>query len=149
VNWKDLVDLAAITSAFIALAGFLVAARQFRKQMNVQLFLTFTERYGKIIDSFPPEARRARLEAAGEPPPESPEIHKCTLRYLNLCSEEYHLYRHGYIAPPIWIMWEIKMQRTLRSPLFRRAWQQQADEFDDHPEFVEYVWEVQGAGGKS
>jgi hypothetical protein len=145
MDWKPLVDLAAVASAIAAVIGFLLTARQFRRQMNVQLFLEFTQRYGRIIDGFPAEARQARLEASGEPPADSPELRKALLKYLNLSAEEYHLYRNGYIAAPIWEMWEKKMLRALRSPLFVRGWKQLADEFDDQPDFVTYVRAAQAA----
>jgi hypothetical protein len=149
IDWKLLVDVATLLSVFVALAGLVFATRTFRHQMNVQLFLAFTERYGKALDAFPPEARQARLHPSAEPPPDSPELRKCVLRYLNLCSEEYHLYRHGYIARPVWEMWETKMKQAIRSKLFRRAWADLADEFNDHPEFGEFVQQVQAEGVKS
>ena len=145
MDWKFFAEIGALLSSVIAVIGFYLTARQFRSQMNVQLFLTFTERYGKIIDSFPPEARQARLDPNVEPPPDTPELRRATLKYLNLCSEEYHLYRSGYISQTIWEMWESKMRRSLRSKLFRRAWAELVEEFDDHPAFQQYVREVLGA----
>jgi len=101
--------------------------------------LTFTDRYIKAIDTFSPEARAARLAVDGEPPPHTPQLCKQVLRYMNLCSEEYHLYRNGYLAEVLWQMWEPKMRKTLQSPMFQREWQHLADEFHDHPQFQEYV----------
>lgn len=150
MTWHDLVDLATFITAVIALLGFVYTSQRFRRQMNVNLFLAFTERYARVLDDYPGPDRKARLDPHGEPPPDTPELRKWALRYLNLCSEEYHLYQNGYLAKPVWKMWETKMRQTLRSQLFRRAWAQLADEFDDeHPEFCAYVRQLHGEAKQS
>jgi hypothetical protein len=143
IDWKLLVDLGTLFSVLVALAGLVVTMRTFRRQTNVQLFLAFTDRYDSIIRSFPPDARKARLDAKNEPLPDSEQLRAAILRYLNLCSEEYHLYRHGYLSRTVWEMWEPQIKRTLRSRMFRRAWPDLEDEFIDHPHFVAYVRAVQ------
>jgi hypothetical protein len=52
------------------------------------------------------------------------------VRYLNLCSEEYYLYKQKWLHKKLWGIWEKELIRTLRSPLFVREWKKLADEFD-------------------
>jgi hypothetical protein len=65
------------------------------------------------------------------------------LRYLNLSSEEYYLFKRGYLRADVWRIWEGEMVRTLRSPLLRREWTKLASEFVSYPEFSTYVEQVQ------
>jgi hypothetical protein len=142
IDLKFASEFGIIVSGLIALIGFILAARQYRSQMNVQLFLAFTERYMRVLDGFPPETRQSRVDPNVEPPPSTPEIHKAVLKYLNLCAEEYHLYQSGYLAKDIWVIWETKMKTALRGKLFRREWNELYHEFDDQPKFQEFVRSV-------
>ncbi len=66
------------------------------------------------------------------------------LRYLNLCSEEFYLYKKKYLSSHIWRIWEAELKRTLSSPLVLREWAGLREEFRSYPEFLEYVERAQG-----
>lgn len=140
---KLAVDIAQVVSALVALAGLLYTARVFRRQMNIQLFLAFTDRYVKTLDSFSPEAREARLKLDAKLPPPSPKLSKQILQYLTVCGEEYYLYRNGYLSKVLWKLWEPKIIGSLKSQLFIREWPALAHEFDDQAEFQAYVRDIQ------
>jgi hypothetical protein len=72
------------------------------------------------------------------------ELTLCVLRYLNLSSEEFYLYRRGYLRREVWDIWEGELLRTLRSPLLRREWKTLRHEFISYPEFSRYVDDAQG-----
>lgn len=118
------------------------AARNYHRQINTDVVMKYTERYERIMSSFPKEARQARFNLDGEPPEPSPDLTECVLKYLNLCSEEFYLRSKKYISKGAWEIWECDLKCTLRSPLFRREWQTLRREFECHPKFVEYVERV-------
>ena len=91
------------------------------------------------MESFPPEARPARLSLEGKMPDHSEGLSISILRYLNLCSEEYYLCKRGYLSKELWEIWEDELKRTLNSPLFVREWKDLRNEFLSYPEFLEFV----------
>jgi hypothetical protein len=133
--------LAAFTAASIVLGVVL-----YRRQCNVQVFLEYTKRYADIMNMFPSEGRKARLDLFGEPPPESDELSLSVLRYLNLCSEEFYLCKKKYLSCHVWKIWEAELKRTLSSTLVVREWTRLREEFQAYPEFLEYVETAQRQG---
>ncbi|GAB6390730.1 MAG: hypothetical protein MdMp014T_0103 [Treponematales bacterium] len=65
------------------------------------------------------------------------------LDYLNLCSEEFDSLRKGCLLKGIWKNWEGEIKRTLRTPLFIKAWETLRREFEQYEKFTEYVNKVQ------
>ena len=119
---EQIVQLATLVSALIAAIGLIVGIVVYRRQSNAQVFLEYTKRYAQVMDRFPGDARKAKLDLDAAPPPESEDLTYAALCYLNLCSEEYYLCKTGYLSKAIWRIWEDELKRTLRSPLFRREW---------------------------
>jgi hypothetical protein len=68
------------------LVGLINTINSYRRQMNVQILMKYTERYGRILYQFPLETLAARFDTKSSPP-ESPELTMSVLKYLNLCSE--------------------------------------------------------------
>jgi hypothetical protein len=130
--------LAAFTGA-----GIVVAIRVYRRQCNVQVFLEYTKRYAEIMNTFPEAGRKARLDSFGEAPRQTEELSLAVLRYLNLCSEEFHLCKNKYLSKDVWKIWESELKRTLASTLVRREWPKLREEFQSYPEFVKYVDKAQ------
>src|SRR5215210_5658968 len=94
----------------------------YKGQMNAQVFTDYNNRYDEILTSFPASAWEARFNLDTNLPEESMELTLCVLRYLNLSSEEFYLYKRGYLRRDVWDIWEGELLRTLRSPLVRREW---------------------------
>lgn len=141
-TYDVVMQTANVVTAIGGLAWVYVALITYRGQMNAQVFVDCNNRYDDIVASFPPEAWGARLKLSELPPP-SHQVTLCALRYLNLGSEEFYLYKRGYINRAVWDIWEGELRRTLRSQLFKREWQVLRDEFDSYPEFIQYVETVQ------
>ncbi len=144
----EFLDTRALTALghFATAISFVLGIYVYRRKTNTQVFLEFTRRYDEVMRSFPVDARRARLHSGGEPPAVSDEISDAALRYLNLCSEEFYLWKRRYLSGDIWRIWESELKRTLASPLYRREWTRLRDEFSSFPEFAAYVEEVQREG---
>jgi hypothetical protein len=111
--------------------------------MNTQVFLTYTQRFDQIMDSFPKDAWVMRLDL-DRLPDSSPELSRSVLKYLNLCAEEYYLLQKKLLAKDVWQIWEDELKRTLQSPLFKREWKELAKEFEAYPEFRQYLENIQG-----
>ncbi len=137
--------LLVLVTAVGVLAGFVVYSRQ----CNAQVFLEYTKRYSEIMNKFPPDSRRARLDLFVEPPAASEELSLAVLRYLNLCSEEFYLCQKRYLSKNVWRIWEAELKRTLCSPLVLREWKTLRAEFVSYPEFLDYVASAQGSDSRS
>jgi hypothetical protein len=141
-------------AVFVALGTILGAvigawsyARFLKNATHTLMFMKYTERYEQIMASYPEEALASRLHLEGEPPPCSVRLTLAALKYLNLCSEEFYLWRKGYIEDKVWQIWQTELQRTLRSPLYRREWLALKKEFEAYPEFLQYVERIQAQDG--
>ncbi|MDZ4850382.1 MAG: hypothetical protein SGI77_13940 [Pirellulaceae bacterium] len=147
MNWTDILStgaqIATAASVLIAAASILLAKEMFRKQMNADLFTTFTTRYENIVGAFPPELRFSRFDRPNEAIPLTEDVLLGILRYLNLCSEEFYLWKAGLLDKKIWCIWEDELIKTLRSRTVVAAWHELSPEFSSYPEFVRFVEETQ------
>jgi len=131
------------TGVIVGFISLINTINHYRREMTAQIFMRYTERYERILDQFPQEALAARFDAKVLPP-QSPQLKLCVLKYLNLCSEEFYLTRHGYLAHSLWQIWEVDLKRIIRSPLLQREWPSLRAEFLAHQTFLDYVEQVQG-----
>jgi hypothetical protein len=143
---ETVIALASLAVSIVAAIVTLIwGVRSYKNQMNAQLFLEFTKRFEEVMQSFPKSVWPSRLNIEGKPPVKTKALSLSVLRYLNLCSEEYYLYKKGWLHKEIWEIWEGELIRTLQTPLFMREWQTLADEFESYREFKEYVDKIQTA----
>lgn len=140
-----LVGCVALVSLCYASRTFRFAQDSFRKQMNSQMFLAYTERFEKVMDSFPDDFRSTRLNSDFREiePRDSEHVRACMLKYLNLCSEELHLKEQGILAPEVWSIWQTELTRMLTTTLFKTAWPALKEEYKSHESFCDYVEKVQ------
>jgi hypothetical protein len=152
MDLKTFLDLSqvAVNLTGVVILGFTIwnirfATSSFRKQMNAQVYLAYTDRYERLMADCPIDFRTTLLELPLDEvdPKDRDRIKLCLLRYLNLCSEEFHLMRTGYLAPEVWGLWRRELEWTLRRPLYRSGWPGLRHEFESYPEFLAYVEEVQ------
>ena len=146
MNLEIAVQIATIVTLILTAAALLFGLWSFGKQMNCQVFLAYNERYEKIIRAFPPGALESRLRLGEKLPERSEELSVCILRYLNLCSEEFFLYRKGFLSKKIWAVWNRKSRGCYEVPVMRREWQRIRIEFKAYPDFFAFVEKVQANG---
>jgi hypothetical protein len=147
-------DITSLIAYGLTLFGLLVAiftikanSQLHQRQMNAEVFMKYAERYEQIMGSFPEDAFRARFSLSEELPPVSPQLTLAVLKYLNLASEEFYLWKKQYVADDVWKIWEHELIRILQSPLFRREWDELESEFQSYKEFLAYVDSAQGSTG--
>ena len=138
-------QLVTLVGIVIGIITFVWGVTSYQNQMNAQLFLEFTRRFEEVMQSFPKNAWAARVNSEESLPEESEELSLSVLRYLNLCGEEYYLYRKGWLDRRMWALWKDELNRTMRTPLFVREWKKLSKEFDTHPEFKKYVESAQAS----
>ncbi|HWG41875.1 MAG TPA: hypothetical protein VN688_03745 [Gemmataceae bacterium] len=137
------VQIATVITLLLTAGTLLFGIWSFRKQMNWQVYLTYTERYEKILGAFPSGALESRLRLGETLPPQSEELRICILKYLNLSSEEFFLYQTGFVSKKIWNIWRPEIERAVRTPMLKREWQRIRHEFKSYPEFFAFVERVQ------
>jgi hypothetical protein len=128
--------IGSIATALGVAFGVLV----YRRQMNAQLFLDYTKRFDELMrandgsnDDF------GTVMESRQPGATGPGHATLLRRYLNLCSEEFYLWRRGYLSTGIWAIWEREIVRTLRKPGLREWWKAERNQFASFKEFAEYV----------
>jgi hypothetical protein len=130
---------AGVIATFLSVA---VAIRNVRRQINAEILMKYAERYEHILDKFPHDALFARFDSRALPP-QSAQLTLCLLKYLNLCSEEFYLWKNGYLAKSVWVVWEGDLKRMIASPLVQRSWPLLRGEYLSHLDFIEYVERIQ------
>lgn len=123
----------------IAAASLFWGFITYKRQSNIQIFFEYTRRYENIMDSFPENARFYRLDTSSDLPPESNQLTIAVLKYLNLCSEEYYLWKTKQLSKNLWNIWKDELERTLQSNLVKREWPKIKIEFQSYSEFQKYV----------
>ena len=135
---QTVIQFATLVSVIIGFWSLISTVRNYRRQLNLQILMKYTERYEHILSQFPENALFARFDSNALPP-QSQELTLCVLKYLNLCSEEFYLWRHKYLANQIWQVWEGDLKRMIASALLKREWLQLREEFLSHKEFLDFV----------
>ncbi|HLQ56111.1 MAG TPA: hypothetical protein VK162_17805 [Streptosporangiaceae bacterium] len=112
-----------------------------RDQLRVTVFLTYTERYAKVMDGVPFDARRPgsgyRLDS--QPADERDRVLGAFREYFNLCAEEMWLHEHRRIDQATWRVWECGMQQVARFPSSQEAWEFLFSEYAYYGEFQDFV----------
>ena len=140
-----LVGVGTIVSLVIAVVSLLLTRNTFQQQMNAHVYLSYTERFERLVGDCPDGFRHEFLatEISTLAPVDRSAAKAAIVRYLNPCSEELYLLRAGYLAMEVWSAWEREIERTLRTPLYRSGWKELRGEFESYPEFIKYVERVQ------
>ncbi len=147
------IAVASVTAVVVSAFAIVAALKGVRDQLRVTIFLTYTERYAKIMNGLPFEARRpgSKYQLNLQPKDERDRVLSAFREYFNLCSEEMWLYAHRRIDRATWRIWERGIQQVARFPSFWDAWEFLACEYDYYEKFQEFVNErvlqhAQGSG---
>ena len=149
MNLANAIHLSGLISAVVAIVGLIIALfnigkvlATFRRQMTLKILAAYTERFESLMDTFPERTILFRLNKS-DLPDQNEKLTLSVLKYLNLCSEEIYLKDRSYFETDMWEIWGNEMTRMLASSLVRREWPRLRREFDSHPEFQQYVEQIQ------
>ena len=137
----QLITIASVAAVVISALAIAVGLRSVRDQLRVTVFLTYTDRYAKIMGSIPFEARQPgrAYRLASRPEDERIRVLGAFREYFNLCSEEKWLYKHRKIDHATWEIWVKSMRAVAQFPCFPEAWQALSFEYDCYDEFQDFV----------
>jgi hypothetical protein len=62
VNLQLTIQIATLVSVVVGFVSLINAIRSYHKQMNVQILMKYTERYERILESFPEDGLAARFD---------------------------------------------------------------------------------------
>jgi hypothetical protein len=131
---------------FVAIIGLTITMFNNRKQLkifNEQLKLNFfsdyTKRYQEIVLNFPENINQQDFDYRNL----TEENRNKTLRYMrvyfDLCSEEYDLYRAGYISDRVWNNWKEGIEFAFSKKAFYDAWNIIKMDTIYYPEFTKWI----------
>jgi hypothetical protein len=137
-QWITIASLATVIVSALAIVAGLKGVRD---QLRVTIFLAYTERYAKIMQDMPYEAREpgSSYRLASQSDEESHRVLAVFREYLNLCSEEHWLHGRRRLDHATWKIWKYGMEDVARFPTFRDAWEILAPEYDGYVDFQEFV----------
>jgi hypothetical protein len=136
------IKLIGIASLVFTAISLWQTSKYQRRQWNFNAFTHYTKRYDEIMGSFPEATYLLRFDL-NQAIQSNEEVRLSVLKYLNMTSEEYYLWRDKYLGDKVWKIWLPEIKRTLRTPLFQREWQNLKEEFRSYPEFSSFVEQVQ------
>ena len=73
VTLQLILQAATLVSLIIGFASLINTINNYRREMNAQILMKYTERYEHILEQFPSDALAARFDAKALPP-ESPQL---------------------------------------------------------------------------
>lgn len=114
----------------------------FSEQLKLNFFADYTKRYQEIILNFPENINEDTFDFSSL----TKEQRDKTLRYMrvyfDLCSEEFDLWRTGYIEDRIWENWKGGIEFAFSKKAFRSAWEIIKLDTIYYPEFSKWINEV-------
>ncbi len=134
----------SLTFVSILIAAFSLwqSSKYNRRQWNFNAFTHYTKRYDDIMGEFPGQGYTLRFDLEHQIP-SNREVRLAVLKYLNMTSEEYYLWRDKYLDDKVWQIWLPEIKRTLQTPLFQREWPNLKEEFKTYEKFSEFVEQIQ------
>ncbi|GAB6392386.1 MAG: hypothetical protein MdMp014T_1759 [Treponematales bacterium] len=137
--------LPEVITALATLIGVIIALWTYLWHTKVEVFQKYTEQYREVMSDKTLAKWRLNMDKPYTVRPEEHEnLRLALLNYLNLCSEEYSMFKKGWLGRGIWKMWKDDLERTLCTPLLRKEWETLKDEFKTCKKFIKYVRNVQG-----
>ena len=125
-------------SVFVGAVAIYITLLNNRRQLNAQIFLTYSDRLQTIRRSMRADFMAARTSATfyGN---EEVEIPAGTLETVHLVFELFILREERYVGNKIWTIWCRDIDRLLNAPIVRQGHQQLRTEFEGHPQFIAWV----------
>ncbi len=148
MSWETAVGLLNVAVGSVTILSLIYAAKSlqfaresFARQMNVQIFLAYNQRFEAVWRTAPAGIGSGNLygDLRQLDPARKESTRAWVKRYLNLCSEEHLLMEQGLIAQEVWMLWEKEISRILRSNLFRSTWPEVGQEYLSQETFHQFV----------
>ena len=132
------IQIATLISVVTGFASLVYFVNSFRREINMQVVIHFSERFEKVLDTFPDDFF-IKDYSTEELPPRSMEMTKKIIKYLNLTAEEHYLYHRKYMSKELWQRWEKDIRGTLNHPMIKREWEELNSQMNPTPEFRKFI----------
>jgi len=119
--------------------------RNYRRQVNAQIFFEIAKRYQEMLQVFPVQDWTTRLNPNQPLPEPNAELKAGVLRYMATVHFAFTLHELRYLSKDLWRILQSEHRRTLTSPLFVREWRDLRVEFELFPGFSTYVESLQSS----
>ncbi|MET3723529.1 hypothetical protein ABIC35_001434 [Sphingomonas trueperi] len=128
---------------FVGMIAVYVGMRNNTRQLNAQIFLSFSDRLQTIRHMLRTEL--LPIWTAELPPEEVARILPGLLQVLHLILELYELREQGYVRPRMWKIWSRNIDRFLTCPIVRSLNDEIRLEFSGHDRFIAWIEERQAS----
>ncbi len=138
VDW----NMVSVVAQSLGFAGVIWGLVQNRRALQTQVAMEFYRRFEAIITRMPNELR---LAASQDEPwstltdDRRSAIKLGMIQYLNLCSEEYALFRQRRLPRDVWRVSKFEIQRNFRNVLWRDVWRDVRDEYRSDKRFMSFM----------
>ena len=132
----DTIEIIELIATVTAAITIIVTCMIHIKQDRLSLFVEYTKRYQEIMLHFPSDCN---LDFSKIPDEEKDEILRYMRAYLDLCSEELHLYKVHKISKRVWKEWASGIDSTLQNDFFRNCWNEIKAFFHDYEDFNKWI----------
>jgi hypothetical protein len=136
---ESFVRYGSLWTLILGVLSLAFAVRNYRRQVNAQIFFEIAGRYHDMLRSFPVSEWITRLDPKEEVPASTPELTAGVLRYMAIVHFAFALHELGYLSKDLWKLLQAEHHRTLATPLFVREWSTIRAEFKFFPNFLTYV----------
>ena len=118
-----------VVTMLLAVITFVVSACQYRRQQKLSFFEKYTARYQYLMEHMPEEFFSAYDKMLEEG--KKKEISHYIRLYLDLCSEEYMLYKDGRIDKTVWKEWKEGIVYSFKNPYLSQYWIERIKEYEE------------------
>lgn len=123
-----------IQMGILIVAVFAIVFSQWsdRKQRKLQMYAEYTRRYEDLFRNMPDDIYNGTAVI-------DDRAKKHMRFYFNLCNEEYHLWKEGFVKDKVWKLWVEGMQIETEPSIYKNAWDVIKKEYN--PDFRNYFEE--------
>lgn len=114
---------------FLAIIGLTVTVfynrkqlKIFNEQLKLNFFADYTKRYQEIILNFPENINQQDFNYQSMSKNDKNRVLRYMRVYFDLCSEEYDLFRAGYVSERVWKNWKEGIEFAFSKKAFIEAW---------------------------
>ena len=133
--WGVAINAIIMTTGVITI---FIAAIRTKQQNSLSLYEKYTARYQHIMEHMPEEFFRSKVENIESQ--EKEKINHYIRMYIDLCSEEYFLYKEGCIIDSVWGEWRDGILGMFEKPLVKEYWIDNIETYEsDYKQFYTFI----------
>ena len=139
-NWIQSIGiLITLTGLIIVVLHNRKQLQVFNEQLKLNFFADYTKRYQEIILNLPDNISQSDFDYSKL----QDEVRSKTMRYMrayfDLCSEEYDLWKAGYVHDRIWNNWKQGIEFAFSKKAVVEAWNESNSDTMYYPEFSKWI----------